>query len=81
MKTWPLHDAKNKLSEVIKDARGAAQLITVRGREAAVVVSIEEYRRLTTPKTSLVAFLRDSPLAEVELDLERDAGLGREVEL
>jgi len=81
MGSWQLHDAKNRLSRVIEEAKDAAQIITVRGREAAVVLSIEEYRRLTTPKTSFVTFLRESPLAGVELDIERDADVGRQVDL
>lgn len=66
---------------MIADAKDAAQVITVRGREAAVILSVEEYRRLTEPQTSLVEFLRKSPLAGVELDLERTDETGREVEL
>lgn len=80
MKSWSLHDARNKLSEVIQHARDAAQLITVRGREAAVVLSVGEYRRLTTPRTSLVTFLRASPLAEVEFDLDRGPDGGPDIE-
>lgn len=81
MNSWQLHDAKNRLSKVISEAKDGAQIITVRGRETAVVLSIDEYRRLTRPKTNLVTFLRESPLAEVQLDLERDEDVGREVEL
>ena len=81
MKTWQLYEAKNRLSEVISAARGGAQVITVHGRERAVVLSMDEYRRLTKPMTGLVDFLRQSPLTEVQLDLTRDADTGREVEL
>jgi prevent-host-death family protein len=79
MGSWQLSEAKNRLSEVVASARQAAQVITVHGRETAVVISVEEYRRLTRPKSSFVAFLRESPLAEEELDLERDGDPGREV--
>lgn len=81
MRSWQLHEAKNRLSEVISEARGDAQVITVRGQDAAVVLSIDEYRRLTKPQMSLVDFLRDSPLTEVELDLARDSDVGREIAL
>lgn len=81
MKTWQLYEAKNRLSEVVSAARGGAQVITVHGRETAVVMSIDEYRRLTKPRISLVDFLRQSPLAEVDLDLSRDSDIGRDVEL
>jgi antitoxin Phd len=81
MGSWQLHDAKNKFSRVIAEAKVAAQFISVRGRETAVVLSIDEYRRLTKPKTSLVNFLRASPLARIALEVERDEDVGREVEL
>jgi antitoxin Phd len=77
MASWQLHDAKNRLSEVVSQTRNGAQVITVRGRETAVVVSIEDYRRLVQRKVSLLTFLRESPLAEVDLDLVRDQDTGR----
>ena len=45
--SWPLHDAKNRLSTVIDAARkGEAQLVTRHNRPVAVVLSVEEYGRL-----------------------------------
>ena len=80
--TWKLQDAKNRFSEVVQKAlKAGPQIVTLRGRETAVILSVEEYRRLTRPKTDLVEFLRSSPLADVELDLERDQDTGREVDL
>ena len=79
---WQLQEAKNKLSEVVERAlEGEPQIITRRGEEVAVVVSAEEYRRLTRPQQSLVEFLRASPLAGVDLDLARDQSPGRDVDL
>jgi prevent-host-death family protein len=81
-RVWPLQDAKNKLSEVVDRAiEEGPQTITRRGREAAVVVSIKDFKRLTRPKDSLVSFFRNSPLSGVGLDLERVDDYGREVEL
>lgn len=72
MQTWQLHQAKNKLSEVVSRAvNDGPQVITRRGSEAVMVLSVEEYRRLRKPKTSLVEFFQSSPLAGVELDLGR----------
>jgi antitoxin Phd len=80
--TWKLQDAKNRFSEVVKEALSAGpQIVTRRGKETAVVLSVEEYRRLARPEVSLIEFLRSSPLGEVELDLERGRDTGREVEL
>ena len=79
---WSLQDAKNKFSEVARRARSEGpQFVTRHGREEVVVIAIEDYRRLTAPREDLASFLRRSPLAGVELDLERDTSLARDVEL
>ncbi len=78
MHTWQLQEAKNKFSEVVNNALSSGpQVITRHGVETAVLMSYEEFKRLTLPQKSLSAFFRDSPLAEVELDLSRDAGMAR----
>jgi len=77
-----LQEAKNKLSLVVQQAASQGpQLITVRGRPAAVVVSAQEYERLTRPSTSLLEFFQQSPLYGLELDVERSREVGRDVEL
>jgi prevent-host-death family protein len=66
----------------LRDAvRSGPQQITVRGRAVAVVLSTEAYERLRGRKQSLVAFLRASPLAGVELDLGRDRSVPRDIKL
>lgn len=81
-RVWALQDAKNKLSEVVdRSIEEGPQVITRRGRESAVVLSVKDFNRLTGPKGSLVSFFRSSPLAGVELDLERARDYGRKVEL
>lgn len=82
MQTWQLQHAKNRLSEVVDRAlKEGPQVITRRGVDTAVVVSVSEYRKLAQPKEGLVEFLRASPLAGIELDLERDPDPGRDVDL
>ena len=79
---WQLQEAKNRLSQVVNQAsHNGPQIITVHGKPAAIVLSIEEYQRLTSNQSKLTEFFAESPLFDVELDLERDADLGREVEL
>lgn len=79
---WQLQEAKNKLSQLVQAAqRSGPQVITVRGEEAAVVLSAEEYRRLTGRQGSLVEFLQSSPWADVELDLRRVQDTGRDIEV
>lgn len=81
-KVWALQDAKNRLSEVVNSAvREGPQTITRRGKETAVVVSIEDFRQLTTSPGSLVSFFRNSPLAGSDVELERSTDYGREVDL
>ena len=75
MKTISTFEAKNKLSEVIASAeRGEPQIITKNGRQAAVVISFQEFERLTMKKIPLVEFLLDNPSRTdaIELDLTRD---------
>ena len=82
MDTWQLQDAKNKFSEVVERARKRGpQLVTRRGRKAVVVIAAEEFERITRPKRSLVELLRESPLADAEVDLQRVRDDPREVEL
>jgi antitoxin Phd len=79
---WQLQKAKNKLSQLVREAqRSGPQVITVRGQAAVVVLSAEEYRKLTRSGGSLIEFLQESPWAEVELGLRRNQDNGRDVEL
>ena len=64
---WQLQEAKAMLSEVVRSAAEEPQIITVRGKETAVVFSIEEYTRLKAPKQTLYEFIQDSPLRNVKL--------------
>ncbi len=47
MKTWPIQDAKARFSEFLEAciAEGP-QMVTKRGTEAAVLVPVEQWRRL-----------------------------------
>lgn len=49
--TWSLQDAKNKLSEVVNQAVSKGpQTITRRGKETAVVISVDDFQKLTRPQ-------------------------------
>jgi prevent-host-death family protein len=79
---WQLQEAKNKLSHVVREAQThGPQTITLRGKDAVVLISVAHYRRLTEQRDSLLDFLRHSPWAEVELDMERSGDTGRNIEL
>ena len=73
-------DAKNNLSSLIRLAeKGEPQVIRRNEREVAVVVSIEDWKKLNGKQESLVEFLRQSPLDEIIPYLERSEDLPREV--
>jgi prevent-host-death family protein len=47
MKTWPVEDAKARFSEMLQAClTQGPQLVTKRGSDAAVLVPIDEWRRL-----------------------------------
>ena len=83
MNRWQLQDAKNRLSEVVRKAADEGpQVITLRGEDAVVVLTADEYARLTRkPEGNLVDFFRASPLGGVTLDVTRSRDTGRKVPL
>ena len=78
---WQLQAAKQRFSELVERARREGpQVVTKHGREAVVVISAEEYRRLKGPEESLVDFLQSAPDFDL-LDLRRASDRGREPKL
>lgn len=59
MKTWPVRDARARFSELLETCLAEGpQLVTLRGHEAAVLVSIAEWQRLQArARPSLKALL------------------------
>lgn len=83
--SWQLQAAKAQFSEVFRRARERIpQVVTRQGKEAVVILAIEEFERLTKrarqPK-SLSKFFAESPLAKASIDLKRKPDYGRAVEL
>ena len=79
---WKLEDAKARFSEVVRHAReDGPQRVTVRGHDAVVVMSVEEFDRLAPakPQAPFVAFMESLHLDG--LDLERELDRGRDIEL
>lgn len=59
---WQLQEAKNKFSRVVNEARTAgAQFVTLRGKRAAVVLSVEDYEALMRQKPTIVDDLLAGP--------------------
>ena len=59
MRTWPVQDAKARFSELLEACiADGPQLVTKRGAEAAVLVPVDEWRRLSvTARPSLKQLL------------------------
>ncbi|MCA9429458.1 MAG: type II toxin-antitoxin system Phd/YefM family antitoxin [Candidatus Omnitrophica bacterium] len=79
-KIWQMQEAKNKLSELVDLATSEGpQTITRHGKDAAILISPEEFRKLNGRKGTLLEFFQNSPLQG--LDLERNRDFPREVDL
>ena len=70
-KNWQLQEAKAMFSEVIKAAAVKPQIITVRGKETAVIISITAYKKFINPKQTLFEFIQNSPLRDTKLELPK----------
>ena len=82
MRQWQLQEAKARFSELVRRAlREGPQEVTLRGEPTVVVVSKAEFERLRKPRPSLSAFLRESSLAGLDLEIARDKSPARDVAL
>src|SRR5271166_1066304 len=83
--SWQLQTAKARFSEVFRLALAdGPQLITRGGREAVVVLPAAQFDALVARSqqpNSLVEFFKRSPLAGLDLKLERDRDSGRDIQL
>ena len=76
-KVWKLEDAKARFSEVVKRAeQGEPQHVSVRGRDAVVVLSAKAYARLAPAASgSLAALFGTGPFTRLD---DFDAAIFRE---
>lgn len=84
IRTWQLQTAKNRFSELVKEAqKGQPQLVTKNGKAAVYVVDCETFDRTagaSTPDKKRV--LLERPHKEIELEIPRaGSDTGRAVEL
>lgn len=78
---WQLQEAKQRFSEVVRQAlEEGPQLVTRHGREAVVVLSAEAYRSLEGAGGGLKEYLRAAPDLG-RLRLSRDPRKARVVKL
>jgi antitoxin Phd len=69
MKHWPVQDAKARFSELLRATlEDGPQMVTLRGRDAAVLVPAEEWAKLAKPnpdRSALDALLGAGPRFEL----------------
>lgn len=81
MARWQLQQAKQQFSRVVELARHEGpQLVTRNGKEAAVVVGIDEYQRLCADRPSFKEFLESAPDFDI-LEIERSTDRGPTADL
>jgi prevent-host-death family protein len=81
---WRLQDAKARFSELVRLAHSAGpQHVTLHGRDAVVVVDVEEFQRLKGARTGqlLIDALQASPHREIDIAPRRSAMPVRAVKL
>lgn len=65
---WQLQDAKNQFSKVVQKARTEGpQVVTLRGEQTAVVLSIEDYNALKADRPNFVDDLLAGPAWDDEI--------------
>ncbi|MDR3068851.1 MAG: type II toxin-antitoxin system Phd/YefM family antitoxin [Cellulomonas sp.] len=81
---WSAQEARRSFSEVLRRAHDdGEQIVTKHGREVAVVLDIEDYRRLRQPARAFTQHLLsiptfdDSWAAEFDAEVARDRAAGR----
>lgn len=78
---WQIQEAKQRFSEVVREALdNGPQVVTRHGEEVAVVVAIDEYRRMSGDVADLKDHLLSGPRTD-HLDIRRPPDRGREVDL
>ena len=81
MSRWQLQDAKQQFSRLVDRARSdGPQVVTRNGKEVAVVLGFDDYRRLRSDGGAFKRFLSEGPDFDA-LEIERAREAARTVEL
>ncbi|MCA1974228.1 MAG: type II toxin-antitoxin system Phd/YefM family antitoxin [Caenispirillum sp.] len=74
MRTWQIQEARSQFSALVDEAlEHGPQRITRHGRKAVVVVSEEEWERLSNAVPAFGRMLADCPLEDDDLPTRRPA--------
>ena len=80
MRTWLLQDAKARFNELVNIClKDGPQLVTRHGREAVIILPVDEYKRVIAHQNSLKEFFLEAP--RVDVDIQRSEVGGREIDL
>lgn len=78
MKSWPVHNAKARFSELLETClREGPQLVTKRGDKAAVLVPLEDWKRLQKAARPTLKELMRSPQGRGDLPTRERGHLQR----
>lgn len=82
---WQMQEAKARFGELVRKAAAEGpQIVTYRGSDTAVVLSIKEFRRLEAARPSFVEHLLSGPKLDdetIELINDRSRDPGRDIDL
>jgi prevent-host-death family protein len=81
---WALQNAKTHFSELVRRVKcDGTQHVTVHGRDEVVVISVDDFVRLSGSETgqSLIDALQSSPFRDLEIEPRREAMPIRDGEL
>lgn len=81
-RVWQLQEAKARFSELVNEVvEDGYYTITKNGRPVVLVISTQEFEKLTRPKNTLLDFFRSAPFPDIDIDVERDKDTGRDIDL
>jgi prevent-host-death family protein len=80
MKSWAVQDAKARFSEFLRASlTSGPQLVTMRGAEAAVLLPVQEWRRLVAQARPGFKALLHAPHARADIPIPKRGSLRRRV--
>ncbi len=82
LKPLAITRGKKQVQPLVSQAQESGpQIVTKHGKEAVIVISIDEYNTLTKPKKGIAQFFQESPLVGEDIFTERSKEKPREVDL
>ena len=85
IRKWQIQEAKARFAELVRRANSEGpQIVTHRGADSAVVLSMEAYQKLNAARPSFAQHILNGPTLEdefVDLINERNKDTGRDIDL